>query len=49
MGGRTVTIDCPRCEGSGFIPDPDCDDFLETECPACLGEGWLDAEFEDYE
>ncbi len=45
---REVVVDCPRCEGDGVVPDPDADDFtLDIECPACLGEGWLDVNIEE--
>jgi DnaJ-class molecular chaperone len=42
-----VTLTCPVCKGEGVIPDPSLEGFLDTECPACDGYGWLEADLED--
>ncbi len=42
-----AVIDCPRCDGSGFIPDPDTEGFLDEVCPDCEGEGWIE-EYDAY-
>jgi DnaJ-class molecular chaperone len=47
--GTPATFMCPVCEGEGVIPDPYLEGFLDTECPACSGDGWMEAELEDEE
>lgn len=41
-----VVMDCDNCDGSGLVPDPESDGFLDAECTECWGEGWIEVEAE---